>query len=678
MDSLIKWVNTFKIFENITLQDLTKIDTIGQLLSEIDSSFFTNEWLKDKINFDKDDTYLGIKTLKIDQILQDMELYFLTVHKIQSKIKPDAVGIVQNKKDEIYDLLINVVGCAINCKNRNYFITVIMSELDSVTQIEVKKVIEKFMNNSQKLAIEDQNTVLVSVCQSINRKFIFANNENIEYKKQIIKCDSEMENSYKRIQDKIQNVYENKSKDNEFKNQAILEKIRSELQEKTQHLFNSMHVQEELKKEILNLKKIGSLNQEQSLSIMRLKNENSRLTDLVDELKHENENLSVLQSEFDNLKSCVIEKDSLKRETKLLDNQIKDLMKTNEDLQQESRKLEILNIEIERLKLKNVKLKEELQGEVSFNDKISSISYENNEYVLRLDQVEFENKELKSKLNYIDKSNHLPVPINDENNMKSEDPELLDIPPSIRIKVYKLEQKIKQLTNSNKIDVNSQLMDDYKERIFYLESTIDKLKSNGGEPNNRETVSKLVEQNSNLQRQLMDSKKRIDATIQNYKRFFEKCRSIIKNYQKLPAKMSDLIEKDKTIEELNSKIKYLTNLNTVSNQDIINLNINKKGNLFNTVNFTNKTKSTETKLRCEKLRKSKTWLNMKSLSGNDKVSIDCDMSEKKIRPKSSNKSDTLRKENKRPTSLHSTKSNRQETYKEIKKSKLKSPLNYNK
>lgn len=132
-DILFKWLRTFEIeanFKNVI--DLSDGVVLSQALNQIAPEWFTSVWMT-KIKTDAGGNW-RIKMSNLKKILEKVLDYYQEAfsQNISSSVKPDISKIVEmNDSGEMGKMLQLVLGCAVNCNNKQEYIKRIMDMEES-------------------------------------------------------------------------------------------------------------------------------------------------------------------------------------------------------------------------------------------------------------------------------------------------------------------------------------------------------------------------------------------------------------------------------------------------------------------------------------------------------------------------------------------------------------------
>lgn len=132
-DILIKWLRTFEIETKYkSVSDLTDGVVLSEILNQIAPEWFTAVWMT-KIKTDTGGNW-RIKMSNLKKILEKVLDYYQEAFSqtVSSSVKPDISKIVEmNDAGEMGRMLQLVLGCAVNCNNKQEYIKRILDMEES-------------------------------------------------------------------------------------------------------------------------------------------------------------------------------------------------------------------------------------------------------------------------------------------------------------------------------------------------------------------------------------------------------------------------------------------------------------------------------------------------------------------------------------------------------------------
>uniref|UniRef100_A0AAQ5YVT4 Calponin-homology (CH) domain-containing protein n=1 Tax=Amphiprion ocellaris TaxID=80972 RepID=A0AAQ5YVT4_AMPOC len=378
-----------------TVEDLTSGVVMAQALQKIDIVYFNDAWIS-RIKPDVGDNWrLKVSNLKkIQKGILDYNQEVLGQH-INDFTLPD-VNLIGEHSDaaELGRMLQLILGCAVNCEQKQEYIQTIMMMEESVQHV-VMTAIQELM--SKETPVTGGNDSYVDLDRQL-KKTVEELNDALATKEEIAQRCRELDMQVAALQEEKSSLLAENQVLMERLNQSdSIEDINSpagrrhlqlqtqleQLQEETFRLEaakDDYRIRcEELEKELLDVK---SQNEELS----SLADEAQSLKDEMDVLRHSSDKVSKLEGTVENYKKKLEDMGLLRRQNKLMEEKNTALMQTNVGLEEELRKANATKGQLETYKRQVV----ELQNRLSEESK-------------KADKMEFEYKRVKEKVDSLQK-----------------------------------------------------------------------------------------------------------------------------------------------------------------------------------------------------------------------------------------------------------------------------------
>lgn len=146
LSSLIKWLDTFELSAaHSTADDISNGVALGEALSQIAPEWFTDSW-NSKIKSDVGSNW-RLKVSNLKKIIEAVTEYYVEClnQPLAGYVKPDAQKIGEHcDSQELKRLLQLVLGCAVNCNEKQYYITRIMGLEEAVQQVNICRALVLF------------------------------------------------------------------------------------------------------------------------------------------------------------------------------------------------------------------------------------------------------------------------------------------------------------------------------------------------------------------------------------------------------------------------------------------------------------------------------------------------------------------------------------------------------
>ncbi|PWA26824.1 hypothetical protein CCH79_00000760, partial [Gambusia affinis] len=400
-----------------TVEDLTSGVVMAQILQKIDISYFNDAWIT-RIKPEAGDNW-RLKVSNLKKILKGILDYYQEVlgQHINDFTLPD-VNLIGEHSDaaELGRMLQLILGCAVNCEQKQEYIQTIMVMEESVQHV-VMTAIQELMSKETavtpggndsyvdldrelKKTIEELNDALATKeeiaqrCRELDLQAFHAQEER-----------DRLRLDFNELEERVAALQEEKSS-LLAENQVLMERLNQsdsiedinspagrrhlqlqtqleQLQEETFRLEaakDDYRIRcEELEKELLDVK---SQNEE----LTSLADEAQSLKDEMDVLRHSSDKVSKLEGTVEHYKKKLEDMGLLRRQIKLLEEKNTVLMQTNVSLEEELRKANAAKGQLETYKRQVV----ELQNRLSEESK-------------KADKMEFEYKRLKEKVDSLQK-----------------------------------------------------------------------------------------------------------------------------------------------------------------------------------------------------------------------------------------------------------------------------------
>ncbi|XP_047228806.1 protein Hook homolog 3 isoform X3 [Girardinichthys multiradiatus] len=396
-ESLLTWIQTFGVESPCkTVDDLISGVVMAQVLQKIDVSYFNDAWIS-RIKPEVGDNW-RLKISNLKKILKGVLDYYQEVlgQHINDFTLPD-VNLIGEHSDaaELGRMLQLILGCAVNCEQKQEYIQTIMVMEESVQHV-VMTAIQELM--SKETAVNPGgNDSYVDLDREL-KKTIEDLNDALATKEEIAQRCRELDLQVAALQEeKSCLLAENQVLMERLNQSDSIEDINSpagrrhlqlqtqleQLQEETFRLEaakDDYRIRcEELEKELLDVK---SQNEE----LTALADEAQSLKDEMDVLRHSSDKVSKLEGTVEHYKKKLEDMGLLRRQIKLLEEKNTVLMQTNVSLEEELRKANATKGQLETYKRQVV----ELQNRLSEESK-------------KADKMEFEYKRLKEKVDSLQK-----------------------------------------------------------------------------------------------------------------------------------------------------------------------------------------------------------------------------------------------------------------------------------
>ncbi|KAL4135120.1 hypothetical protein QTP88_006769 [Uroleucon formosanum] len=549
---LLKWLQTLQLkTPHRTLYDITDGVALAEALNQISPECFDENWFS-KIKKDVGNNWrLKVSNLKkIVEKIQDFYQDCDTQH-MSNFVKPDVIKIGdQDDTMELARLLQLILGCAVNCRNAQDYITNIRS-MDENSQT----VIMQSIQDLERIQGHPQSIIATS-----------------------LGVDTDHQEQIQQLIDELQSV--TKARDQMTQRCLELDCQISLLQEeKTYILDEKRHLEERLLESVEDpLKGSGQRRQIEELKEELYKAETSR-DDYRIKLKTQERDMAELKTKFDLLQETAGEARLLKDELDILRDTADRVEKYESTIQSYKKKLEELGDlkrQVKILETKNIAYIQqnmELEQEIKkssvwksqleiYKKQVTELHHTLNDETNKIDKLEFESKKLLENLNTLQKEKDRLVIERDS--LKEANEELKCCQTQMK-KTSTLEHS--QTTTND--DMESAM--DLKQRLVRLQHENTMLKMNQKEPeedkisvlqsildNTRQQYNELRLDNRKANQKILELESELKELTENNNEWNSKIKELQSQLQcEKDTRSLDIEEKNTTISDKDQFINIL-------------------------------------------------------------------------------------------------------------------------
>ncbi|XP_051785741.1 protein Hook homolog 3 isoform X3 [Erpetoichthys calabaricus] len=416
-ESLLTWIQTFGVEAPCkTVEDLTSGVVMAQVLQKIDPSYFDDNWIN-RIKTEVGDNW-RLKISNLKKILKGILDYNHEIlgQQINDFTLPD-VNLIGEHSDasELGRMLQLILGCAVNCEQKQEYIKTIMMMEESVQHV-VMTAIQELM--SKETPVGCGNDSYIDLDRQL-KKTTEELNEALAAKDEIAQRCHELDMQAYLVQEERDRL---RLECNELdervaalqeekgsllaENQILMERLnQSDSIEDPNSPAGRRHLQlqtqlEQLQEETFRLEAAKDdyriRCEELEKEIVELRGQNEELTSLADEaqslkdemdvLRHSSDKVAKLEGMVESYKKKLEDLGDLRRQVKLLEEKNTLYMQNTVSLEEELRKANATRGQLETYKRQVVELQNRLSEESKKSDK-----------------MEFEYKRLKEKVDSLQK-----------------------------------------------------------------------------------------------------------------------------------------------------------------------------------------------------------------------------------------------------------------------------------
>uniref|UniRef100_W5L4N2 Hook microtubule tethering protein 3 n=1 Tax=Astyanax mexicanus TaxID=7994 RepID=W5L4N2_ASTMX len=392
----IVWIQTFGVEAPCkTVEDLTSGVVMAQVLQKIDGVYFSDGWIS-RIKSEAGDNW-RLKISNLKKILKGILDYNREIlgQQINDFTLPDLNLIGEHSDEaELGRMLQLILGCAVNCEQKQEYIQTIMMMEESVQHV-VMTAIQELM--SKETPVSGGNDSYVDLDRQL-KKTVEELNDALASKEEIAQRCHELDMQVAALQEEKGSLL--------AENQLLMERLnQSDSIEDLNSPAGRRHLQlqtqlEQLQEETFRLEAAKDdyriRCEELEKELLEVKGQNEELTSLADEaqtlkdemdvLRHSSDKVSKLEAQVESYKKKLEDLGDLRRQVKLLEEKNTSYMQNTVSLEEELRKANAARSQLETYKRQVV----ELQNRLSEESK-------------KADKMEFECKRLKEKVDSLQK-----------------------------------------------------------------------------------------------------------------------------------------------------------------------------------------------------------------------------------------------------------------------------------
>lgn len=560
-ESLMKWVNTFEGIKapHRTVEELTDGVALCECLAEIAPDWFDDEWIS-KIRHDTGDNR-RLKVNNLKKLLKGVIDYYTEVltMDISGFPKPDVNAIVETLDiSELGRLLQLVLGCAVNCEDKQEYIQVIMSMEESVQHVvmmaiqELLTVKDGGMSGGdseiyKELEIQHKRTLEQLSSLAAEKEELSQRCHELDEQLSFIKeHESSLQMENDRLRNRLSHQDSSSNRDDDFSFSAQkLQQCQHQMEQLKEENFTLETTRDEYRIKYEQMEREVLLLNERIEQLQSLAEESQMLKDEMDVLRHSQEKVIKYESTIELYKKKLEELSDMRKQMKALEEKNVTYMNETMNLQEDLKKANSLKTQVDTYK----KQVHQLQIQVS-------------DLQRRADKAEFEARKSKEKLTNLDGENER---LRQERMKLKEENEELQL---AQVAGSPMRQLTPGTSPNDEFDIGSSLSPEVKERILRLEHENKKLKEQKqGEQEEQnqllqsllndanERKDQLEKENRELNQKLMEVESELDD-VRNQKSAGE-----MDKQSELGKKYSDHLDKLKVAnDELQKKKAYIDSL----------------------------------------------------------------------------------------------------------------------
>ncbi|EZA57765.1 hypothetical protein DMN91_003036 [Ooceraea biroi] len=484
LNNLIKWLGTFDLqAPHSTTEDISDGVALAEALAQIAPEWFTAVW-KAKIKADVAANW-RLRVSNMKKIVEAVMEYYVEClnQQLSGYVKPDATKIGEHcDSDELRRLLQLILGCAVNCDQKQQYITKIMGMEETVQQAIMQSIQELSTSSSfvnfesldvadgaqQRLYAELQATVdmkdlLAQKCHELDQQLSLLQEE---------KAALIVEN--KKLQERL-DEFENPEESGSILKYSGLRKQVEALKDelfKVETFRDDYRLKVELlEKEVLEL-------QSRQEDLQKAADEANHLKDELDALRETADKVAKYEIMIESYKKKMEDMSDLKRQMKILEDKNVEYFQMKLDYEEEVKRTTMLRNHLDACKQQLTEVHHRLDEQSNKYDrlefegkkmetKLGALQRERDRLIVERDALKETNEELKCT--QLQAAENMAKPSADSTSVAGTEM----IPLEIKEKLLCLQMenkmlKVKQQGNEEKLPSVQALLEDSEERLNTL------------------------------------------------------------------------------------------------------------------------------------------------------------------------------------------------------------------
>ncbi|XP_031827308.1 hook microtubule tethering protein [Nomia melanderi] len=513
LNNLIKWLDTFDLqAPHSSAEDISDGVALADALTQIAPGWFTAAW-RAKIKSDVNSNW-RLKVSNLKKIIEAVIDYYIDAlnQQLSGYVIPDATRIGEHcDKHELHRLLQLILGCAVNCNQKQQYITRIMGMEETVQQAIMQSIqeLESNMNGPRLSLGTSLNFESLDVADGTHQRLLAELQLTADMKEQLAQRCHELDQQLSLLQEeKAALVAENKKLQerlDEFEypeeTGSILKYsgLRKQVEALKDEIFKVETSRDDyrLKVELLE-KEVLELQSKQE-DLQKAADEANHLKDEIDALRETADKVAKYELTIESYKKKMEDLSDLRRQVKILEDKNLEYLQSKIYYEEESKRTAMLRNHLEVCKQQLAEVHHKLDEQTNKCDKLefegkkmeaklSTLQRERDRVIVERDALKETNEELKCT--QLQAAENIMKPSTDSTVANAE-----MIPLEIKEKLLCLQHenkmlKLKQKGNEDKLPTVQALIEDSEERIKKLRDQ------------NREANQKILELENRLEEAL--------------------------------------------------------------------------------------------------------------------------------------------------------------------------------
>lgn len=489
LSNLIKWLGTFDLqAPHSSAEDISDGVALAEALAQIAPEWFTAVW-KAKIKIDVG-TNWRLRVSNMKKIVEAVMEYYMEClnQQLSGYVKPDAIKIGEHcDSDELRRLLQLILGCAVNCDQKQQYITKIMSMEETVQQA-IMQSIQELDSSVHGPRMSLGTSLNFDVADGAQQRLYAELQATVDMKDQLAQKCHELDQQLSLLQEeKVALIAENKKfqqRLDEFENPeesgSILKYsgLRKQVETLKDELFKIETSRDDyrLKAELLE-KEVLELQSRQE-DLQKAADEANHLKDEVDALRETADKVAKYEIMIESYKKKMEDLSDLKRQLKISEDKNVEYLQAKLDYEEDVKRTMMLRNHLEACKQQLTEVHHRLDEQSNKYDrlefegkkmeaKLGALQRERDRLIIERDALKETNEELKCT--QLQTAENMAKPSADSTGVAGT--ELIPLDIKEKLLCLQLENKMlkmKQTGNEDKLPSVQALLEDSEERLNTL------------------------------------------------------------------------------------------------------------------------------------------------------------------------------------------------------------------
>jgi len=491
LNNLIKWLGTFDLqASHNCAEDISDGVALAETLAQIAPEWFTAVW-KAKIKTDVGANW-RLRVSNMKKIVEAVMEYYVEClnQQLSGYVKPDATRIGEHcDSDELRRLLQLILGCAVNCDQKQQYITRIMGMEETVQQAIMQSIQELDSSvHGPRLSTSFVNFESLDVADGAQQRLYAELQATVDMKDQLAQRCHELDQQLSLLQEeKAALIVENKKLQerlDEFENPeetgSILKYsgLRKQVEALKDELFKMETSRDDYRLKVELLEKEVLELQSRQEDLQKSADEANHLKDEVDALRETADKVAKYEIMIESYKKKMEDMSDLKRQMKILEDKNVEYFQIKLDYEEEVKRTTMLRNHLDACKQQLTEIHHRLDEQSNKYDrlefegkkmeaKLGALQRERDRLIVERDALKETNEELKcTQLQAVE---NMAKPSADSTSVAGTEM----IPLEIKEKLLCLQMenkmlKVKQKGNEEKLPSVQALLEDSEERLNTL------------------------------------------------------------------------------------------------------------------------------------------------------------------------------------------------------------------